>query len=347
MKLELAGVNSVPKKTKNGIKWYYYHRATGTRLPDDPASSEFLLALEIANRGDGPVKETPKGETLAGLIHAYQASPNFKKLAKNSKSAAYKYLSEIGGRYGKSPLSAFNEKKTRAELLAWRDEIAADMPATAQQLFANFRRLLAFGDDRGLLEQNILLRTQSVYSSDRSEIIWARSQVSALLKVTNPAVGNVVQLALHTGQRQGDLLRWKWSDYHDDMLWLKQSKSKARVNLPIHGNLHAFLASLPRSAETILANPRGKPWNQVRFRVCFVEAMRRADLEGLHFHDLRGTAVTVMANAGMTEAQIAAVTGHSLAHISTILKKYLKRTTSQAQPGMVALGDSWIGQLQT
>ena len=45
----------------------------------------------------------------------------------------------------------------------------------------------------------------------------------------------------------------------------------------------------------------------------------RADLGDLHFHDLRGTAVTRLALAGCTVPEIAAITGHSLKDVEAIL----------------------------
>jgi integrase len=42
----------------------------------------------------------------------------------------------------------------------------------------------------------------------------------------------------------------------------------------------------------------------------------------LHFHDLRGTAVTRLALAGCTVPQIAAITGHSPRDVDKILKAH-------------------------
>ncbi len=44
------------------------------------------------------------------------------------------------------------------------------------------------------------------------------------------------------------------------------------------------------------------------------------------FHDLRGTAVTRLAEAGCTEAEIASITGHSVKSVGAILDRYLART---------------------
>ncbi|WP_348271072.1 hypothetical protein [Methylobacterium sp. Leaf93] len=46
----------------------------------------------------------------------------------------------------------------------------------------------------------------------------------------------------------------------------------------------------------------------------------------LHFHDLRGTAVTMPSKAGGNPQQIATITGHSLKTVNVILDRYLART---------------------
>lgn len=350
MKVDLVGVNSIRKPLKGGgERWYYYHRGSGARLPDDPHSPEFLQRLRELNSGDQPLARAASGGTLAGLIGTYQASPNFRGLARSSRVTCATYLSEIGAAYGNTPLAAFEQRATRGELLLWRDRVALKSPSTAQQLIANFRRLLSFAVDRGLLEQNILSKVKSIYQVDRSGIIWTDEQVKAVLAAATPAAQRVIRLALYTGQRQGDLIAWKWSDYQNEMLHLRQSKTGSRVTLPVSAGLAELLASFPRQAETILTNTLGRPWIGCSFRLAFVTAMRAAGLgeAGLHFHDFRGTAITVMADAGMSEAQIAAVTGHNLAHVSQILRKYLKRTNTQAEAGLAAIGNSWIGKLQT
>ena len=67
--------------------------------------------------------------------------------------------------------------------------------------------------------------------------------------------------------------------------------------------------------------------------------MQEGRLIGVTFHDLRGTAVTRLAIAGCTEAEIATITGHSLRSVRAILDThYLSRDP--------ALGDSAIRKLE-
>jgi integrase len=51
----------------------------------------------------------------------------------------------------------------------------------------------------------------------------------------------------------------------------------------------------------------------------------------LHFHDLRGTTVTLLSEAGCNEQQIATITGHSLKTVHQILERYLARTKGLAE----------------
>ena len=75
------------------------------------------------------------------------------------------------------------------------------------------------------------------------------------------------------------------------------------------------------------------------FRASWGKACKQAGIVGVTFHDLRGTAVTRLALAGCTEAEIATITGHSLRDVRSILDAhYLHRDP--------ALGESAITKLE-
>jgi integrase len=65
---------------------------------------------------------------------------------------------------------------------------------------------------------------------------------------------------------------------------------------------------------------------------------RECGFHDLHFHDLRGTAITVLAENGATNAEIASISGHSLSFVNLILEKYVARTR--------ALNDIAVARLQ-
>jgi len=141
-----------------------------------------------------------------------------------------------------------------------------------------------------------------------------------------------LKLALWTGQRQGDLLRLPWSAYDGRKIRLRQSKTGERVVIPVGQPLRTLLDATPRLAPVILVNTDGKPWTADGFRSSWRKACNAARIEGLTFNDLRGTAVTRLALAECTEAEIAAITGHALRDVRSILdSSYLHRDPALAE----------------
>ena len=139
-------------------------------------------------------------------------------------------------------------------------------------------------------------------------------------------------LALWSGQRQGDLLRLPWSAYDGTHIRLRQSKTGARVVIPVGAPLKAALDPTAKRCTIMLTNSDGKPWNSEGFRASWRKACANAGVKGVTFNDLRGTAVTRLALAACTEAEIATITGHSLRDVRSILDAhYLHRYPALAE----------------
>jgi integrase len=153
-------------------------------------------------------------------------------------------------------------------------------------------------------------------------------------------------LGLWTGQRQGDLLRLTWSAYNGQEIRLRQSKTGVRVLIPVGAPLKAMLDATPRRSPIILVNSEGRPWTSDGFRTSFFKARDAAGISGLTFHDLRGTAVTRLALVGCTEPQIAAITGHMLSDVRSILDAhYLHRDPALAREAISRLEMKYAKQL--
>jgi integrase len=139
-------------------------------------------------------------------------------------------------------------------------------------------------------------------------------------------------LALWTGQRQGDLLRLPWSAYDGTHIRLKQSKTGCRVVIPVGAPLKAALDCSAKRSTIILTTADGKPWTPDGFRASWRKACSKAGVVGVTFNDLRGTAVTRLALAECTEAEIATIIGHSLRDVRSILDThYLYRDAARAE----------------
>jgi integrase len=108
--------------------------------------------------------------------------------------------------------------------------------------------------------------------------------------------------------------------------------------VPAGAPLRQALDATRRQSPIILVNMDGKPWTPDGFRASWGKACKKAGVEGVTFHDLRGTAVTRLALAGATEAEIATITGHSLRDVKTILDShYLRRDPALAESAIKKL----------
>ena len=95
---------------------------------------------------------------------------------------------------------------------------------------------------------------------------------------------------------------------------MKQGKTGADVNLPVYKlqPLKQVLDIQPMVGPTIFTSPRGKPWTAANLHITMDPYRKKAEADDLHWHDLRDTLVSMLAEAGCTEIQIAAITGHSV-----------------------------------
>jgi integrase len=200
-------------------------------------------------------------------------------------------------------------------------------------------RVLSWGMDRGLVAANPCARGGRLYRGSRAENIWTDADEAAFLERAPTHLHLPLMLALWTGQRQGDLLRLPWSAYSGTHIRLRQSKGRTRVVIRVGAPLKAALDAAIKRSTIILTNSDGKPWTPDGFRASWRKACAKAGIVGVTFHDLRGTAVTRLALAGCTEAEIATITGHSLRSVRAILDThYLARDP--------ALGESAITKLE-
>jgi integrase len=76
-------------------------------------------------------------------------------------------------------------------------------------------------------------------------------------------------------------------------------------------HVRQYQLHLVQSGWEILRTPRGRAYRKRNFHDRWKEAVEAAGIADLHFHDLLGTAVTMLAEAGATIPQIASITGHT------------------------------------
>ena len=113
----------------------------------------------------------------------------------------------------------------------------------------------------------------------------------------------LVQVAIETGMRRGELLSLEWDHVHLDKNWvhLPMTKNGESRDVPLSPKARDILGSLPRDIS-------GKvfPIHFEGLKSLWRRGMKRADLQNLHFHDLRHEATSRFFELGLTIVEVAA-----------------------------------------
>ena len=230
------------------------------------------------------------------------ASSDFGKL-KPKTQRTYRYqIKRIEAAFSEFPISALSDRSVRSDFFKWRDKLGQNAPRQADIAIRVLQRIISWGYDRGDVPANPLDRVALMYRGTRRDKVWTSEQEENFMAKAPKGFQIALQLALQTGQRKGDLLELTWSAYDGKHIRLKQSKGSARVAIPVGKDLKQRLdeakAELQRAEgkdyiheARILVNSRGDPWSEGGFSHKFKRIRDEAGVEGVTFHDLRGTVV--------------------------------------------------------
>ena len=336
MRVRLKGLNCATKRLADGtVRTYYYAWRGGPLLRGEPGTPEFVASYNEAIAR----KVTPPQGVLLSILQGYQVSSDFLGCAERTRRDYVDKFKLIEKEFSDFPLSALTDRRTRGIFMAWRDRLATRSRRQADYAWQVLARVLSWAHDRGLVLANPCARGGRLYRGSRAEKIWRADDQARFLAHAPAHLHLPLLLALWTGQRQGDLLRLPWSAYDGTHIRLRQSKTGRRVVIRIGAPLKRALDAAPRRSPIILTSKAGRPWTSGGFRASWRIACDAAGISEITFNDLRGTAVTRLALAQATEAEIATITGHSLRDVRSILDAhYLARDP--------ALGDSAITKLE-
>jgi len=353
MQVRLKHVNKVRKKLADGTwRIHYYHRLTGKRIEGEPGTLEFQVSYDKAAK-----RAKAQAEMFADAVAEYFGSQSFKSLGDRTKKDYLKHRKTIEDGWADLPLAALDDKLIRRDIKKWHSQLVETIgPRQADLTRATMSVVVSYAVDSSLLSANYLLGLAKAYKADRSDAIWTIEDVNACMAEANRPMRLALIMALHLGRREGDLIRIAWADYDGERIMVTNRKGGRKIRFParctrmLKETLDAAklaLGRIPHKDEPILTTVTGQPWVESHFSTKFSATKNRAGLSHLHFHDLRGTAITVLAENGCTNAQIASITGHSMKHIEKIIDTYMARTRALNDEAVEKMERSWIASIGT
>lgn len=264
--------------------------------------------IKVYHYGPHVAKAKPAGDTMRGLLRAFEASPEWSALAKSTQAQYLIYL-----RPWLAVPDAEPRAVTRREILAARDAIATTRGTGAATAFGRVTAaLFQWALDRGWIDHNPAARLKSLPGGHLPA--WSETQIARALAKLPEELRRVVVLALHTGQRRGDLCAMTWAAYDGATIRLRQAKTGRALVIPAHPDLRAELDAWKAErtdSVLILRSPRTGGWTAPHLSREMKRCMEAIGLPSLNVHGLRKAAARRLAEAGCSASEIAAITGHA------------------------------------
>jgi integrase len=313
-----------PKYTQGFIdrhgkpRWYFRRRGfKSIPLPGLPWSPEFMAAYEAALAGH-PLEigsKRIKPGTMRALAVSYFNSIGFRQMKPITQSTYRNLINRFcdeadkEGRKLGDKSAATLQRYHIVKLMAAR----ADKPDSANGLRKVLRAMMQHAVEMGLRADDPTRDVKSICINSDGYHSWTDDEI-AQFEHHHP-VGSRARLALalllYSGQRRADAVKMGRQHVRDGVLTVRQQKTGVELAIPVHPDLAAIIAETPTNNLPFLVTAFGQPFTAAGFGNWFREQCDQAGLKHCSAHGLRKAASRRLAEAGCTEKEIAAITGHA------------------------------------
>lgn len=313
---------------KRGTVYIYFRRKGEKKVRmhgipwTEPFMADYRTLLDGGSLpGRGGVKLASRG-TFRKLCEDYFSSSEFTRLDTRTKAVRKGIIEHClmeainkdrptGKTFAEKPVHTLCGKDVRV----LRDR-KSEYPGSANGRVKALRQVFNFAVDDGQMDKNPARDIPYLKSGSDGFHSWSEAEVEQF-EATH-AVGTKARLAmalmLYTGQRRSDIVLF--GRQHVSKGWLRFTQVKNRRNkpisleIPVRPELKAILDASPTGDLTFLVTEFGKPFTANGFGNWFRKRCNEAGLPHCSAHGLRKAAAARLAEAGATEHEIMAITGH-------------------------------------
>lgn len=198
-------------------------------------------------------------------------------------------------------------------------------PASVNRLLELLSRILQMAIDNDLITQNPCRKIKKLRLDNRRYRILAADEQVKLLAVCTGRREHLyylVVLALNTGMRRGELLHLTAEDIDlgRETITVRNTKTNRDRIIPINHDAGRVIHEL------LILRPQGRLFEMEDISRAWESACREAGIVNLHFHDLRHTFATRLADEGAHVRTIADLLGHT----TTVMTSRYTHATDKA-----------------
>lgn len=286
------------------------------RLPDNPDTPEFDQAYWEIRSGK---KKKDVKTTFDALISSYYQSPKFHQKKPSTQAEYRRTIEKIRELNGPRDFT----KLKRRDVIAARDA-HAETWRKANAFVEMLSVLSAHAIDLEWITANPCSGVEKLKGGEYEP--WTKDALDAYEKhcISHDLKWELTAmlLGIGTGQRIGDIINMQWSHYDGEFIAVVQEKTGARIWVACPDFLRQHLDTLDRNGTHIIAvSPtKGLSKRAIQQRVQDVRTAIGADK--FVIHGWRYTAAVALAEAGCSDSEIQAVTGHRTLEM---VRKYRSR----------------------
>lgn len=300
-------------KTVKGHQYCYFRldrggKVTRHRIKASPDTPEFMQEYWAIRSGK---RAKPVKTTWNALIIAYYESPEFKSKARGTRENYRRHCEAIREKNGTKDVRLFRRKHA----IAARDALSETW-SKANERLAVLSILCKKAVDLEWIDRNPVSDISKLTGGEYEA--WPDAMLDAFVRYCEArklvTARTVYELCVGTGQRLGDCTKMTWDDFDGEYMAVVQEKTGEKIWVYCPPRLQAYLETLPKAGRHILAKNLTTPIGK-RAAQAAVEEVREAlgIMRGearLVPHGWRYTAARLLAEAGCSDADIQAVTGH-------------------------------------
>jgi len=157
-----------------------------------------------------------------------------------------------------------------------------------------------------------------------------KEEIYQLLSNCQGYLKDIVELAINTGMRKGEIFNLKWRDIDlkNGMIYLLTTKNGDQRQIPINETVKNILFSVRKNPDSpyVFNSFEGKPFSDIK--KSFSTALKKSGINEFRFHDLRHTFASQLVMSGVDLNTVRELLGHKsmamtlrYAHLSCDHKK--------------------------
>jgi integrase/recombinase XerD len=313
---------SLYKRNGSGI-WWVRFQLNGTRVQRSSHTSKKAQALRFlakAMEEERQRQEQGYKKVRFGVLCEEYSRQHLPILKSRTRDTYRGHLAAIRAHFGEDRYIDEVRKAHIAEFVGHLKKTGRK-PPTIRRYLATLSSLFAFAERSGWLAQNPVTHfdKRSLPEALPRTRFLTQAEYRRLLASAEPHLRPLIEMAVETGMRMGELFGLRWEQVHLERreVRLVVTKSNRPRVIPLSDRAVAILVASPRIAESpyVFTNPHtGKRYRKLW--QSFRNACSRAGITDFRWHDLRHTFASWHVQSGTDLYRVSRMLGHSTLQMS-------------------------------